>query len=151
MKRFTREWATGQLSNQESERVPQLYEEHLMDIQGRLSPDALALARTVNIHDGHMKKWRQTGTTIELELVAGDLQSGYQRIVLVFVGASLLEPPSLDDLGFTDAGTELLYDELNVADDGRFEYRVLVSPAGEFAIRFAGVTIQTTPATASDR
>jgi hypothetical protein len=151
MKWFTREWATGELSDQEWERVPVLYDAHLALISDRLSPDALALASAVNIHDGHVKKSRHSGTTIELQLVVGDLQSGYQWVVLLFVGASLLDPASLDELHLDAAHTELLYDEIDLADDGLFDYRVLVWPRGELAIRFSAVTISTRTATASDR
>jgi hypothetical protein len=105
----------------------------------------------VNIHDGHVKNWRHSATTIELRLVAGDLQAGYRWVVLLFEGASLLEPASLDELHLGEARTELLYDEIDLAGDGLFDYRVLVWPTGELAIRFADVKITTRSATPSDR
>ena len=150
MKWFTREWTRGQLSDAEADAVPALYAEHLDHIEAQLSVGALDLARNLNVHDGRVKGWRQANKTIELDVVAGELQAGYQRILLTFEGSKLVHPTSLDDLDFANPRTEILYDEVDVTDSGAFEYRMLVWPDGEVAIRFDSVVVKKTAATAAD-
>lgn len=45
-----------------------------------------------------------------------------------------------------DPRTELLYDEVDVVDPGRFEHRHLLWPEGEFGVRFAEVSVVSAPA-----
>ncbi len=151
MKWFTREWTRGQLSDAEDDAVPALYAEHLDQIEDQLSAGARDLARNLNVHDGRVKGWRQANKTIELDVVVGDLQAGYQRVLLTFEGSKLVRPTSLDDLGFGNLRTEILYDEVDVTDSGAFEYRLLVWPDGEIAIRFDSVVVTKSAAAAADR
>jgi hypothetical protein len=151
MKWFTREWATGQLSDEEWERVPGLYAAHLESIASHFHDGANELALSLNLHDAHVKQWQIRKSTIDIEAVAGDLQSGYRRVRLLFENAALQLPASLEELRFDDPRTELLYDEVDVVGDDVFEYRALVWPAGELAIQFGAVAITTAPAQASDR
>ncbi|MDQ1547146.1 MAG: hypothetical protein QOH69_2050 [Actinomycetota bacterium] len=152
MKWFTREWATGQLSEDESRAVRAEYTDHVNSILRYLiDDDADDLILNVNIHDGHVKRWSQTDGSIKLEMVTGDLQSGYQRVLLVFHDANLIGSGSLDEFDFGHARTELLYDEFDVASENAFEYRVLVWPEGELIVRFRSVTVQISEADEFDR
>jgi hypothetical protein len=49
-----------------------------------------------------------------------------------------------------DGRTELLFQEVDVAPDGRFEHRHLLRPEGEFGVRFADIAVDSMPATAAD-
>jgi hypothetical protein len=151
VKWFTREWAQGALPDEDSGNVPRLYATHLDAIDPRLDEGTRKLARDINIHDGRVKRWCEDASTIELEVLTGDLPLGYQRLTILFEDASLLTHNSLGELHFDDPRTELLYDEIDLSPDGLFDYRVLLSPKGDFAIRFASVTITSAPATPSER
>ena len=151
MKWFTRKWATGQHSEGASKAVMSRYFDHLNSILMHLTEDVDDdLIVNVNIHDGHVKRWRQTDDSIELEIVAGDLQSGYKRILLTFGHATLTAPPSIDELNLGHPRTELLYDEFDVVSEDIFEYRVLVWPTGELVIQFRSLKVQISDAAASD-
>ncbi len=71
MRYFTRGWANGELSEEESERVVQAYREHVKGLSPRLKPDMLRLVNEVNLHDGLIESvtWSPAQKRLGLSLV----------------------------------------------------------------------------------
>lgn len=77
--------------------------------------------------------------------------SGIQTVVLEYRRGTVVGVDEEQLAGWLSSpGVEVWYDEVDVLDDG-YEHRLLLHPDGEFAIRFAGLTVERSPASASDR
>jgi len=153
MKWFTRSWSRGELDDEESHRRLSDYQRHLKSIAADLDNGAEQLASSVNLHDAQVKVCDlEEGGSLRLRLLAGDLQQGYEWLTLIYEGADLLGANS-DELRtwrLTDRGAELLYDEIDLSEDARYEHRILVWPQGEFGVRFRSVRVDREPAAPSD-
>ncbi len=153
MRWFTREWATGALDESEFERRVSEYQQHLEAIRPDLRDGAEQLL-SVNIHDAQVRSWQLTEDgVLHLRVLAGDLQRGYEWLDLRYELVRLVGASSEDIGGWRldEPGVELLYDEIDGADGGKYEHRILVSPDGEFGIRFSSVELTRQPAQPSDR
>lgn len=147
-------WFTPQVANlagtpltdEESDARCGAYSEHL----GKLLPDLpeplLALARDHDLHDGRVVAYvLNPPERVELSIVCGDLQRGYRRLTLDYRCAELTSATDAATLPglLDDQDTELLYDEIDRAPDGRFEHRHLLWPRGEFGVRFRELRLHT--------
>ncbi len=147
MKYFAREWATGELSDEESERIVSDYWVHIDTLLPSLPPAVAALARDINLHDGliHRVLVQPEQRRLELELRCGDLQVGYFDLDLIYseVRMDLLDIPLLQALA-RDRQTEVLYDEVDL-DESNYVHRILFWPEGEIAIVFRSLQVIRTP------
>lgn len=144
MRYFTRAWATGELSQAETESVIRAYRSHLANLIDRL-PVALAeVATTSNLHDALLNRvtFDRPAARLNLSLRCGDLQTGYFDAILHY------SEVRLDQTNLTTLQTlashpkcELLYDEIDIGDDGCLCHRFLVWPEGEFEVHFASFTM----------
>ena len=154
MKWFTRSWAAGDLDDEEFDRRRSDYRQHLMLIAADLDSGAEQLVSSVNLHDAKVKEFEaRDARSFRLRVVAGDLQQGYEWLTLIYEDADLVEATE-DELGtsrLTGGDVELLYDEIDVSADGRYEHRMLLWPEGEFGVRFRSVLLDRKPAQPSDR
>src|SRR5688572_10755448 len=112
MRWFSREWATGGLSDEEFDARRRSHAEHLAEIRGRLLNGADLLVEEVNLHDAQPRIWRLEGDQVHLRVLAGDLQRGYEVIDLRYVGASVTGDPTAYERWLLAPGTEVLYDEI---------------------------------------
>ncbi|TSC32341.1 hypothetical protein FOF48_09865 [Corallococcus sp. Z5C101001] len=154
MKWFTRGWYDGDLSEEEEEGVRAAYSLHLEELAPRLREGAEVLVASVNLHDGQVRDWTVPSEgAIELRVLIGDRQVGYEFLTLRYLDAELIRAPKSDFsvLELMRQGAELLYDEVDIADDGRFEHRVLCWPDAEFGVRFRAVDVSRRPASPADR
>lgn len=139
MKWLTRGWHAGEFTDVESEEILRAYRQHIEQILPRLEPAVVELARSINLHDAiieqvHLHKQERR---LVLSVVAGDLQVGYQAITLDYVGVEIGHH-CMDVLKrrANDRQTELLYDEVDVDNDGTQVHRLLFWPEGEISITF---------------
>jgi hypothetical protein len=145
MKFFTRGWVRGDVAGEAADAVPRAYLEHLHRIG---LPPAVRDLADLNPHDAHVLDVANdpAAAALRLRLRCGDLQRGYVDAVLEFAGATI-EPADLAalDRARRPAEYEVLGDEVDAAGAGAFEYRLLLDPAGEAAVRFTDVTVVCTP------
>ncbi|MCP3099862.1 hypothetical protein LZ198_13385 [Myxococcus sp. K15C18031901] len=154
MKWLTRAWHGGDLTEEEDAQVNAAYSRHLAEIAPRLRDGAEVLVSAVNLHDGQVQGWQGPSEGVfELRALIGDLQVGYEFITLRYRDADLIGVPPHDfsALGLTHPGAGLLYAEVDIAEDGRFEHRVLCWPDSEFGVRFRSVEVTRRPASPEDR
>jgi|tagenome__1003787_1003787.scaffolds.fasta_scaffold19850960_1 hypothetical protein len=152
MKWFTREWADCALDDDELERRRVDYQRHLESIGADLDGGAEQLL-SVYLHDAQVRVCNlDEDATLRLRALTGDLQRGYEWLSLQYHRAGIVGA-TIEDLSgrITEHGTELLYDEVDVCNDGRYEHRILMWPDGEFGVRFASLTVTREPALPSDR
>jgi hypothetical protein len=117
------------------------YERHLEHLAPHLRDGAEQLP-TINVHDARIQHWEyDPGQHLRLVLRIGDLQRGYERVTLEYMDADAVgsAEPDTDTRALAEAGIEVLYDEIDRADDGRYEHRLLLWPDGELAIRFSSL------------
>lgn len=154
MKWLTRAWAWGELGDDEYLERERLYLAHLRAVRPLLSRGAERLIDDINLHDAQIQflKHQQDGA-LELRALVGDLQVGYELITLSYLEADLRlgDEATLDSLKLDAAGTEIIYDEIDVAPHGRFTHSVLLWPDGEYEVTFAALIENRAPATAGDR
>ncbi len=138
MRFFTRAWHTGDLPEQDSERILQDYQEHLRAIASRVPARARTLAEKVSLHDALVRaaEFDAAAQRLVLRLRAGDQQVGYFDLDLSYAGCSI----RAEDLAILQSlsgseDTELLSDELD-EEDGGFVHRLLFWPEGEASIPF---------------
>jgi hypothetical protein len=150
MQWFTRAWIRAELPDEEAKRRLVSYQEHYRRILPTLDEQVAALA-AIDLHDGLFFRWSldlERGE-ITLRILAGDLQRGYQFVHLAFRTATLVGP-SPTELERLLPDSEILYEEIDQTDTG-YEYRLILAPEGEFAIRFEDLTVSIEPATPADR
>jgi hypothetical protein len=145
---FTRGWATGELDDDEHTRVLDAYARRLEAIERRLPESMRRLAHEVNLHDALIEqiRWRSSARELVLELVAGDIQAGYQTVKLRYVGA-LLGRARMETLRAVACSreTSILYDEVDIDDKGELTHRLLFEPRDELTIDFAELRLEVRP------
>ena len=148
MRYFTRGWAVGDLTEEESDRASERYAARLDAIADRLSPPMARLRSGVSLHDALIEsvRWNPQVAELRLTLVAGTLERGYHTVVLVYRGA-LLGVQRIESLRRAASNREacVLYNEIDVADDGTFVHRILFWPSEETTIDFRELEYLDTP------
>lgn len=144
MEYFTRSWAWGDLTPEESEETRRAYWSRVESIAGRLPREVAELATRVDLHDAIIRCVRvdRRAAGLWIELRCGDCQTGYFDAVLRYSGVPLDETDlaSLEERA-RDPETEVLYDEVDVDGDGRLCHRFLFCPEGELEIRFTSFSL----------
>ena len=149
MRFLSREWATGGLPDDEWEERLSSFRRRVEELRGLLGHGAEALLEDVNLHDAQPHSFQVADDTVALQVLAGDLQHGYEWIELRYVGAAV---GSADEvLAWIDLpGCEVLYDEVDVSGD-EYVHRLLLDPVGEFTVRFQALEVHRAPAIPDDR
>lgn len=154
MKWLTREWATGQLDDHDYEERWRAQQSHRVAILPRLSHGAEKLVKDVNLHDAQIHSFEyRPGELLVVRALIGDLQVGYEFIELSYIDAELgLEAgTTIDSLRLFDTETEILYDEVDVDDSGRFLHNVLLWPRGDYEVSFTALREHRQSASPHDR
>lgn len=120
------------------------YWRHVEELRPQLPEAVRRLALDINLHDAKIAQWETNEGVLRAGFKWGDLQVGYWLSTLTYEAAQVRlaagEAHWLDD-----PEIEVLYDEVDVGDDGRFEHRLLFWPRGEIAIRFRSLALETEP------
>ena len=148
MRWFTSEWASGELTDEEWEGRRQAYATHLSAIEHELRNGAEELIASVYLHDAQILNATTDGATFKLRVLAGDLQRGYERLSLVYEDA--VTDGDVGSISDADV-SEIIYDEVDLSPDSRFEHRLLLYPEGELCVRFRRLRVERQPASATDR
>lgn len=158
MRWLTREWQSGSLPEAERRARWFAYLNHRDATAIHLPPGLHRLAaatsdQAITLHAAVPDWWVIEDDTFTMEAVCGNPDAGYQRVLLQYRGdLELLEADRAAVDGWLSAtGAELLYDELEVLAQRRFEHRFLLGPDGQFGIRFSDVTVVSATAEASVR
>ena len=138
MKYLTREWYDGGHDDDEYF----AYRRHLTGISEQLSAPVLALA----LSDLHDARFLDVAHDTEVRELALRLRIGFKRIGyadmhLRYAGVDLSANDGDPEALLADQDTEVIYHEVDLRDDGRFEHRLLLSPRGELAIAFESLGI----------
>jgi len=148
MRFFTREWCSGDLHDEDAERVPELYAEHLRGLRDRLPPRVLSFAEEINLHDGLLREvvLDEAARTLRVRIRAGDQQVGYYDADLLYLDVAV-GPRTVHILEKMrrDARYELLYDELDADESRQVVHRLMFWPEDEVEIRFRDLSWRRTP------
>jgi hypothetical protein len=146
MKFFTKEWLTGQLTDEEYEKVIPAYRRHRANILPELSSNLLDFFKVVNIHDGTIRKViiDYTYSTLGLYLRCGDLQVGYYDVDIQYQGIQL--DKSVVDMLVKMAhdSNTLLYDELDVTDSKMFVHNIIFESEDAVSLIFQDLVFEKT-------
>jgi hypothetical protein len=148
MRYFTRGWANGELDDDDAERVKNAYRRNLDAIIPRLSEPARKLVCDVTLHDAIIEcvRWRPVAMELTLTLATISDEAGYHTVTLTYLGA-MLGSRRVDSLraAARDRETGVLYDEVDIGDDGLLIHRLLFWPREELTIDFRELRLQITP------
>lgn len=135
MRYFTRGWANGELGEAEVQEKVRAYQQHLRAIDGRLSKSARLLAHEVHLHDAVIERTRWNPSDARLTLSLVTKGSEPCSVELTYLGALLgVRPLEALAAASRDREAELLYDEVDLDDDGLFLHRLLFWPREELTI-----------------
>lgn len=141
MRWFDRDGFCGSFDDEQAEAAKAAYWQHIEQLRPQLSEPVERLALDVNLHDARITEWETDEGLLRAGFGWGDLQVGYWLSLLTYQGAEVrVDAP--ESLG--DPETEVLYDEVDIAEGG-FEHRLLLTPRGEIAIRFRSLALETKP------
>ncbi len=138
MKFLTREW----YDVGHDDDVYFAYRRYLTSITGQLNAPVIALALS-DLHDARFLDVLHDGDASELtlRLRIGFKRIGYSDLHLRYEGVDVSaiagDPAQL----LSDPQSEVIYHEVDIRDDGRFEHRLLLSPRGELTIAFEGLAM----------
>ncbi len=140
MKFFTMQWWNEGQTWEDSKHAFTLYKQHMVSIRHGVPEELLRLYDEITLHDSSVREIRQSSIDQELIIeLGGDGEDGCLRdIRLRYLGVSSFrmtvktEEIHHGPHGFGDLG----YDEIDLADPGFFEHRMLFSSGTEITITF---------------
>ncbi len=139
MRYFTRGWACGDLTDAEWKHALAAYRARIAEIAPQLPRGMLRLTRDVSLHDGFIEQivWNPTKSRLRLSLVCGNVGSGYYLVQLTYDGA-MLGSARIESLkrAASSRDPEVLYDEVDVAEEGHLCHRILFNPSEEVTLEF---------------
>lgn len=148
MRFFTRGWVNGELSDEESDRARDAYWARVEEITPRLPRELVRMVREVHLHDGLIEQvvWNPREKKLLLALVATDAQGECISVNLSYGGA-MLGDSRIDAIrrAALSRETELLYDEVDIDEDGVLSHRILFEPCEEVTIDFREFSMQVSP------
>jgi hypothetical protein len=145
MKFFTEKWASGELTEKEAQQVPKRYEKHLEGIVPKLAFSVRALAFGISLHDGLIQNIQKRGSNLEITIIVGDLQSGYQTLKLIYFSGKLLASKEIQKTLKKKSAVEIIYDEIDLGPKTGFIHRMLTSALRHFEIQFSDLSISVKP------
>jgi hypothetical protein len=137
---FTRGWANGELTDEEENAACRAYEARVAEITPLLPPSMVCLLRGASLHDAIIEsvQWTPSRAELRLELVGDDASEvGYQTVELTYRGA-MLGAARIASLRNVASNREacILYQEIDIADEGVLTHRLLFWPNEEVTIDF---------------
>ena len=153
MKYFTKKWRVG-CSDPEIDRVCRDYWSYIEENKASFPVNVRKLATDIDLHDGLLTLMivNQIESSVVMGVVIGDLQTGYEDLVLAYSGVHLSEEELMHISALTACKkVGILYDELESLGDGIFEHRISFFPKYEIALQFKVVAIERTPCRSCER
>lgn len=148
MRFLTRAWHAGDLDDDRADAIAAEYQAHRVAVASRLPTRLQAFDARFSVHDALVRAIQldPAARTLRLELVVGDLRTGYADLRLEYqdVDVATLDTGTLADIA-RDPRAEALYDEVDIASDGRFEHRWLWWPYRELDVRFGAFDFEAVP------
>lgn len=154
MRWLTREWAAGSLEEDEYDQRWSSYLAHRSEVRPRLHSGADRLLDSIHLHDGQVRSFDdKPRDTLQVRVLTGDLQVGYEFVEMSYAEAELQLDAgvTMRSLNLFGSDVEIIYDEVDIASEGRFVHRVLLWPEGEYEVVFSAFADRRTPATPADR
>ena len=147
MKYFTNDWFFSRLAEDDMEKIAEQYWNYIDSVFEKLPFTLKMLAKSLNLHDGIVisSVLEEKSHTLTLELLCGDLQSGYFLLQLIYTGVS----EDSKNLGKFEKFIEVHAAELEVGN-GDFFHRWLLSSGSEIEVKFLDVSLQIYTKTAKD-
>lgn len=147
MRWFTPEWANGSLEDRTASKILRDESEHRARLSAESSGpihEMAAYAPNLDLKDAWITtvETNRARSMVAIEVIQGNLQSGYGVLRLDFGDAELFEPTSgeLDEM-LIDPRCEIRYWEIDRSRVGDlFELRCLLWPSGELGVRFLSVS-----------
>jgi len=139
MRYFTRGWANGELTEEEDDTLSRAYEARLTEITPRLPPSMVRLLEGASLHDAIIEsvRWAPSQAELRLKLVCGASDVGYRGVQLTYRGAMLGKAriESLRNVA-NDREACILYQEVDIDEEGVLAHRLLCWPNAEVTIEF---------------
>jgi hypothetical protein len=108
----------------------------------------ISLRRGVSLHDALIEsvRWKPSEAELRLTLVAGTSGAGYQAVHLTYRGA-MLGKHRVESLRNAACDREacVLYQEIDIEDDGTLVHRLLFWPRDEVTLEFRELEYACTP------
>ena len=149
MRYFTRGWANGELADAESEQVALDYRARLNEIAPRLPKELLELAQRINLHDAIIDHvwWEPSRRRLTLKLICIKSDPDTHEAVELVYDDAMLGPRRIESLrrAALSRDTELLFDEVDIDEEGTFTHRILFWPSEEVTIDFGSLALATRP------
>lgn len=148
MQFFTKEWATGLLSDDAWQTVRVQYTTHIEKLLPQFPVSLVELATQVSLHDGLIQQITIDTKHRYLDMLfrCGDQQVGYFDLKLLYTGV-LTDSLDLDALSSvaSNQSVECLFDEIDLESKQIYVHRLLFSSGSEIAIRFAQLELRRKP------
>jgi Protein of unknown function (DUF4085) len=144
MRYFTRKLVEGELTDEETSRAFEEYAQYVSSSLPSLPVEVKELVAENNLHDALILVVEriELEATLSISYLAGENRR-YKVVAIKYFGVSMTERDfSALVEAARDRRTEVLYDELRLLEDGRFEHSLLLSPAGEFSLAFDRVELE---------
>jgi hypothetical protein len=140
MEYFTRAWATGDLSDNASNRVLEAYNSYLETLDK--SSEVWRFATTIGLNDAWIDRFALVNGNVSLRLLTGDNQRGYWHTDLTYEGARVVVGLDSLEQAIHHRPTEIWYDEFSGHLPAMVHRFLLVEPhrtesRGEFHISFS--------------
>ncbi len=148
MKYFTNDWFFSRLAEEDMEKIAEQYWHYIDSIFEKLPFTVKMLGKSLNLHDGIVisSVLEEKSRTLTLELLCGDLQSGYFLLKLVYIGVS----QNSRNLEGLEKFVEIYANELESSNYKQFFHRLLLSNGSEVQVEFLDVSLQIYTKTAQD-
>ena len=142
MKYFTKEWCFSNLEEAEIGKRIKSYKDYIDKIYEKLPFTLKILAKTLNIHDGIIKKvtFDMANDMLILEGVFGDLQVGYFSLKVNYINVSNINTDVLIS-NFRNQKVNVLSDEIEMISKNRFSHKMFFSTKKETEILFEDMEI----------
>jgi hypothetical protein len=148
MKYFTRQWATGELPEEERHAILFNYQDHLQRLVDEAPGPVADLARQ-NLHDALIRSvlWDPDAGTLALSLRYADPQTGTFDLDLNYAGVGMTSRDVANLRSrHRDPRTGILDHEVDRHEGGnQFAHRLLFWPRDEIEIRFAELEFRKAP------
>ncbi len=141
MKYFTADWYSGNLSDQECNRLRDAYWEYVDSIYYQLPFGLKILAKHINLHDAIVAQfyYNPKERTIFMQIFGGDLQIGYFSLECTYSG--VIKYWSSQEKNKNPIHMEILSDEIELLDKETFSQKFLFVGDNEMEITFKKMAI----------
>jgi hypothetical protein len=146
MKYFTRGWHSGEYDEETCDQMRAAYWDRIKFLRPSMPGSVKKLATATRLHDALIDRilWdaRKRKLKIELVLVRDINRSGGLGAVLLYKGVQISDQ-QIGQLAerARDRRTVILYDEIDLEENGNWVHRLLFWPVGEISIWFSSLKL----------